>query len=183
MSGAVDPRIQVRPFVDRRDYERMIDYFLGASEDFLKGMGVDSGKLPEREEWLESVLLDHERDDGEKERAYLAWDYEGTAVGHSSINRIKVCEEAHIHLHLWDKSLRRAGLGIRFFQASAAEFVRLFRLKRLYSEPFAGNPAPNRVLLNSGFRFIKRYRTTPGPINFEQDVNQYVLESSGIGPG
>lgn len=32
----------------------------------------------------------------------------------------------------------------------------------------------NRVMPKSGFRFIKRYRTVPGPINFEQDVNRYV---------
>jgi hypothetical protein len=32
--------------------------------------------------------------------------------------------------------------------------------------------------MHSGFRFIKRYRTIPGAINFEQDVNQYVLEGS-----
>jgi len=183
MRGSADPRVQVRPFAEHRDYERMIDYFLTASEPFLRGMGVDPGRMPDREAWLESVLLDHERDDGEKERYYLAWVYEDIAVGHSSINQIKVGEEAFIHLHLWDNALRRAGLGTRFFAASAAEFVRLFRLKRLYSEPFSGNPAPNRILLNAGFRFVKRYRTTPGPINFEQDVNQYVLESSSIEAG
>jgi hypothetical protein len=33
------------------------------------------------------------------------------------------------------------------------------------------------VLLKAGFRFIRRYRTVPGAINFEQDVNQYVLDS------
>ena len=49
-----------------------------------------------------------------------------------------------------------------------------FSLKRLYCEPSVDNPAPNRALLKSDFCFIKRYRTVPGPINFEQDVNQYV---------
>lgn len=33
---------------------------------------------------------------------------------------------------------------------------------------------PNRVMPKSGFRFIKRYRTVPGPINFQQGVNRYV---------
>jgi len=118
---------------------------------------------------------------GEKERFYLAWIYEDIVVGHSSINQIKVGEEAFIHLHLWDKALRKTGLGTKFFAASAAEFLRVFSLKRLYSEPFSGNPAPNRVLENSSFCFIKKYRTTPGPINFEQNVNKYVLENTSIG--
>jgi len=180
MRGAANPQVQIRPFAERSDYEGMIDYFLNASDSFLKGMGVDPGKLPDREAWLESVLLDHERDMGEKERFYLAWIYEGIVVGHSSINQIKVGEEAFIHLHLWDKALRKTGLGTKFFAASVAEFLRVFRLKRLYSEPFSGNPAPSRVLENSNFRFIKKYRTTPGPINFEQNVNKYVLESTSL---
>ena len=178
MRAAMGSEVQVRPFTERRDYERMIDYFLTADDALLLGMGVDRSRLPQREAWLESVMLDHERIDADKERSYLAWLYMGTPVGHSSINKIKVGEEAFIHLHLWDRGLRRAGLGTQYFTASAAEFARVFRLKRLYCEPYAENPAPNRVLLKSGFRFIKSYRTIPGAITFEQVVNQYVLECS-----
>jgi RimJ/RimL family protein N-acetyltransferase len=183
MGGTTDPRVQIRPFTGRQDYERMVDYFLTANKQFLKGMGVDATKLPEREVWLESVMRDHERVDGEKERSYLAWVYDGIPVGHSSINKITVDEEAFIHLHLWVGGLRKAGLGTQFFAASAADFMRRFRLKRLYCEPFAENPAPNSVLQKSGFRFVKRYRTIPGHINFEQDVNRYVLDSSHVGAG
>ena len=170
--------MHIRPFAGRGDYERMIDYFLTADDALLQGMGVDPHKLPQREAWLESAMLDHERMDAQKERAYLAWIYDSTPVGHSSINRIKVGEEAFIHLHLWVAGLRQAGLGTRYFKASAAEFMRVFQLKRLYCEPYAENRGPNRVLFKSGFRFIKRYRTIPGVINFEQDVNQYLLERS-----
>jgi RimJ/RimL family protein N-acetyltransferase len=170
--------IQVTPFADRHDYELMIDYFLNAGQGFLKGMGVDPGKLPERAAWIEAALLDHDRPAHEKERSYLKWIYDGAPVGHSSINRIQVGEQAFIHLHLWIRDLRRAGLGTQFFRASASEFMRMHGFKRLYCEPYAENPAPNRVLSKAGFRFIKRYRTIPGPINFEQEVNQYVLEVS-----
>jgi RimJ/RimL family protein N-acetyltransferase len=178
MGATIDPHVQTRPFTERRDYERMIDYFLTADDALLQGMGVDRRLLPPREAWLESVMLDHERIDTEKERSYLAWLYMGTPVGHSSINKIKVGEEAFIHLHLWDRGLRKAGLGTQYFKASAAAFTRMFRLKRLYCEPYAENPGPNRVLLKSGFRFIKSYRTVPGAINFEQVVNQYLLDCS-----
>lgn len=178
-----DPHIQIRPFANRRDCERMVDYFLNADETFLVGMGVDPNKLPTRQEWIESALLDLERPAHEKDRFYLAWIYDGNPVGHASINKIKVGEEAFIHLHLWVKDLRKAGLGTQFFAASALEFMRAFRLKRLYCEPYAENPAPNSVVLKSGFRFVKRYLTTPGPLNFEQEVNQYVLENSGVNAG
>jgi RimJ/RimL family protein N-acetyltransferase len=171
------PTVSIRPFTERRDYEGMIDYFVGADDALLLRMGVDRRKLPPRNVWLESALLDHARSNAMKDRYYLAWDYDGTTIGHSSINKIKMGEEAFIHLHLWDAGLRRQGLGARYFNASVAEFMRLFQLKRLYCEPYAENPGPNRVLLNAGFRLIKRYRTIPGAFTFEQDVNQYVLEA------
>lgn len=183
MADATDPPIRIRPFADRRDYERMVDYFLDADEAFLRGMGVDPKKLPRRDAWIASALIDHARPEGEKDRCYLAWICDGTPVGHSSINRITVGEEAFIHLHLWVRDLRKSGLGTRFFAASATEFMRLFRLKRLYCEPYAENAAPNRVVVKLGFRFVKRYRTTPGPINFEQDVNLYLLDNSPVGAG
>ncbi len=177
MEDTARSHIQIRPFADRRDYERMIDYFFGADDTQLLAMGVDRKKFPTRDVWLESVLLDHQRSNSLKDRSYLAWEHEGTPVGHSSINKIKVGEEAYIHLHLWVESLRKGGLGTQYFQASIAEFTCVFRLRRIYCEPYAENPGPNHVLLKSGFRFIKRYRTVPGAHTFEQDVNRYVLET------
>jgi RimJ/RimL family protein N-acetyltransferase len=146
-------------------------------------MGVARSKLPSREEWISSALRDHDRPKHKKERAYLAWIFDGAAIGHSSINKIEVGEAAFIHLHLWFRERRAAGLGTRFFKLSVARFAEDFSLKRLYCEPFADNPAPNRALLKSGFLFVKRYRTVPGPMNFEQDVNQYVHYFSASSTG
>lgn len=154
----------------------MVDYFLEADDAFLRGMGVDRSRLPSRTDWIASALNDHGRPKHEKERAYLAWVYDGLAIGHSSINRIQVGKEAFIHLHLWTAPRRRAGLGTQFFRLSAERFARDFSLERLYCEPYAENPAPNRVVTRAGFRLMKRYRTIPGPLNFEQEVNLYVRE-------
>ena len=170
MSGS----IAVRPFAGRPEYERMVDYFLEADDEFLNGMGVARSRLPPREDWINAALRDHDRPNSEKERAYLAWVLGDVAIGHSSINKIQVGEAAFIHLHLWSQAHRQAGLGTRFFQLSVVQFADDFSLKRLYCEPSADNPGPNRVLQKSEFRFLKRYRTVPGPMNFEQDVNQYV---------
>ena len=174
-------QLEVRAFARREDYERMVDYFLGADPAFLRSMGVDSARLPTRDAWLDSALGDHERPVAERERCYLAWIHGGDPIGHSSVNRIAVGEQAFIHLHLWVGGLRRHGLGTELFKASAAEFMRALRLKRIWCEPYAANPEPNRVLAKSGFRFVKSYRTIPGDINFEQDVNLYVLENPAVG--
>ena len=85
---------------------------------------------------------------------------------------------AYFHLHLWRPHLRKAGLGTEFSRRSVQFYFERFRLKRLFSEPFAENLAPNKVLPRLGFKFIQRYRTVPGAINGEQEVNRYMLAGS-----
>jgi len=167
--------IEVRPFSSREEYELMVEYFYKADDSFLRGMGVDRLKLPERDKWLEALLADHEKPDSERDRFYVVWIFQGRRIGHSSINKIIPGTEAFIHLHLWNPQLRRAGLGTEFVRRSANFYFERFNLKKLVCEPWADNPAPNRVLKKIGFAFIRRYRTTPGHIAFEHDVNRYEL--------
>ena len=168
--------IDIRPFASRADYERMLDYFFGADEAFLKGMGVDPTKLSTRESWLDRLLGDLDRDDRDKQTHFLGWFKHGAPIGHCNINKVKYGHEAYLHLHIWNLTFRKAGLGTELVRQSTNTFLRKFELQRLYCEPYADNPAPNRVLAKLEFRLVKRYRTTPGIINFEQEVNQYVIE-------
>jgi len=175
------PAIDIQPLTSRADYERVLDYFFGADEAFLRGMGVDPAKLSTRESWLDRLLADLDREDREKQTYYLGWSSDGTPIGHCNVNRIKYGQEAYLHLHMWHRAFRKAGLGTELVRQSANRFVRKFALQRLYCEPYADNPAPNRVLTKLGFRLVKRYRTTPGIINFEQEVNQFVIEPEALG--
>ncbi len=168
-------RLTVRPFESPLEYRRMIDYFLGGDDSFLLGMGVDRAKLPEREVWLQAALIDHERSDHAKTRFYVAWLCGVEQVGHSSISHLQPHEVAHVHLHLWRPQLRRSGLGARFLARSLDFYFARFGLESIVSEPFAGNPAPNRVLKKLGFRFLKRYRTVPSGIASEQEVNRWEI--------
>ena len=168
--------IEVRPFSSRAEYELMLDYFYKADDPFLRGMGVDRLKLPERGKWLAALLVDHKKPDKEMDRFYLVWMFRGRRVGHSSISNIVVGTEAYIHLHLWDPKLRKSGLGTEFVRRSANFFFERFNLKKLVCEPWAENPAPNRVLEKLGFKFVRRYRTIPVVIAYEQDVNRYELD-------
>ena len=170
----IDP-IEVRILSSREELERVVDYFLDADEPFLRGMGVDPALLPDRDAWLARLGADLWRDDQAKRTCYITWIYNGEAVGHSSISHIAFGVEAHIHLHMWRSDLRKAGLGTEFFKRSARTFMDKFKLKRLICEPFADNPAPNRVLSKAGFQRTKTYRTVPGPIAFEQEVNRFEL--------
>ena len=59
--------------------------------------------------------------------------------------------------------------------ATARGFERL-KLKRLFCEPHAFNVAPNRTLQKAGFKYLKTHMTVPGPLNFHQAVNRWVIE-------
>lgn len=155
-----------------------MDYFHGSDAAFLATMGVDPRLLPDRETWLERLLPDLSRANARKQTFYLGWILDGKMIGHSNTNKIAFGKEACIHLHLWEPQYRKTGLGTELFKRSADIFIERFRLKRLVCEPRAENLAPNRVLKKIGFRFVKRYRTTPGLINYEQVVNRYVLDRS-----
>lgn len=172
---ARSPRLEVRPFETAEEYARMVDYFLGGSDEFLRGMGVDRSLLPARRAWLEVLLIDHDRRDVDKDRAYVAWLVGGEIVGHSSLSHIEPGEQAHVHLHLWRPDMRRSGLGRALFARSLGLYFERFRLKRIVCEPMADNAAPNRTLSRLGFRFVRRYRTTPTAIAFEQEVNRWEI--------
>ena len=166
-------KMEIRPFRTEEEYEHMVDYFIQSSDAFLRGMGIDPAKLPTREDWVAEVWEDHHKPGPEKDRIYLAWIYEGELAGHSSINKIRWGEEASIHLHLWKSQLRRNRIGAEFFSRSVNYFFRNPGLEKLYCEPFAENPAPNKVLAKLGFTFVKTYQTIPGKICFEQFVNHW----------
>jgi RimJ/RimL family protein N-acetyltransferase len=154
----------------------MIGYFLGAQDSFLNGMGVARSLLSPREKWLRSVLADHQAPDNQKDRLYVGWFYHGHLIGHSSGNKIQIAEQAFFHLHLCHPELRLSGLGTNLCRQSIKIFFDRLGLERLWSEPYAKNTTPNRTFLKLGFEFVKRYRTVPGAISFEQDVNLNRLE-------
>lgn len=54
-------------------------------------------------------------------------------------------------------------------------FFNKLQLKRLYCEPYALNPAPNKTLEKVGFTFVKEHLTIPGSLNFEQPAKLWEL--------
>ena len=171
-----DPVLDVRPFESQTDYEEMIEYFHSADDALLAVMGVDRNRLPTRATWLARLLPDLARAASQKQTYYLSWRLDGIPVGHSSANQISYGHQAFVHLHLWHAAQRRGGMGQRFFDRSLRLFVSNLCLERVICEPHAANPAPNRVLQRAGFQLVRRYRTIPGLINLEQDVNRWEFE-------
>jgi ribosomal-protein-alanine N-acetyltransferase len=135
---------------------------------------VDPSKLPGKEKWL-NLLADEQRQPLQNKKFYyVIWLLNNTPVGHSNINKIIFGEEAYMHLHIWNSDKRQKGIGLEFIKMSLPYYFDKLKLKRLYCEPSALNPAPNKILQKIGFDFEKKYEIIPGWINFYQTVNRCV---------
>lgn len=158
------------------DIEKIVDYFVNADKEFLKGMGADKSKLPKREEWIEKLKLEFKKPYAEKEFYYIIWLIDNLPIGHSNINKITFGKDATMHLHIWKNDKRKNGLGLDFLRLTIPYYFKNFNLKKLICEPYSKNIAPNRVLDKLGFVLVQTYDTTPGWINFHQTVNRYELK-------
>ena len=157
------------------DNQLIIDYFWNSDANFLIKMGVEKTKLYEKGDWIRLLHDNYYLEDTKKSLYYNIWLLDNEPVGHCNINKIKVNEEAYLHLHLWQNNSRQKGLGSKFLKLSLPVFFERFGLKQLYCEPYALNPAPNKTLEKLGFEFIRNYETTPGMFNFYQSVNSWCL--------
>ncbi len=161
--------------IQEEDVEQVINYFVQADDNFLKGMGVDPDKLPDPADWQALILDDLSQPLARRQFYYLVWLINGRPAGHSNINKIVYGDHAYMHLHLWNPASRQAGNGLFFIQACITAYFDRFDLDTLFCEPYALNPAPNRILAKTGFDFVRSYETTPGWINFHQKVNSWTL--------
>ena len=167
-------KLSVRPW-QIEDFDSIIDYFLKSDRDYLFSMRIDVSKLPSKDDWLKIMSSDFNKASENKQFYYIMWLLDGKAIGHSNINKIIFGQEAYMHLHVWDESRRKKGMGLAFLKKTLPYYFNTFHLKSLYCEPFAFNPAPNKALEKLGFDFIKSYETVPGWINLYQAVNRWSI--------
>ena len=157
------------------DLDLMINYFLKSDREFLRGMGIEPRKLPSSEKWHQLLEQDFQQPLDKKQFYYVLWEIDNQPVGHSNINKITFGQEAYMHLHVWQKDLRKQGNGTYFIQESIDHYFEKFKLKKLFCEPYYLNEAPNKTLPKAGFEFIKTYEPEIGWINFRQLVNRWVI--------
>lgn len=171
--------LEVRELTEN-DIVHIADYWLNSDQDFLLNIGVDLNKLPSREELTEMLTTQIWLPYAEKSSLALIAEINGEPVGHCNVNEITFGLEAKMHLHLWNKNLRKKGLGTKMVLLSLPLFFEKLKLKTIWCEPYAENQAPNRTLRNIGFEFVKKYLTVPGSLNFEQEVNRYKLTKKNL---
>ncbi len=166
--------------IEPADFDYIIRYWTGAGDAYLESLGVDLSKRPVAGD-LRSMLEAQYTAPYLKKKSYaLIWEAGGRTIGHCNINDISFGREAKMHLHIWEAADRRKGFGVPGIRWSVPLFFEKMKLERLYCEPHANNTAPNSALARAGFHFVKEYVTVPGPINFEQPVNQWLITRDDV---
>lgn len=157
------------------DIDLLVDYWFKSDSEYLNSMGADKKKLPTRHRMIEMLTEQISLPIEDKTSYALIWELDGKQIGHSNVNNIIYGKEATMHLHLWRPDIRKKGIGTELVKKSLLYYFNKLRLNKLICEPYALNQAPNKTLKKVGFDFLKRYRTIPGSLNFEQEVNRWEL--------
>ncbi len=153
----------------------VIDYFHGSTPEHLEMLGVDPTRLPPRQDWRARYAAEYGKPMQDRSTLLVIWELDGVAVGFSTSDKIVYGEQAHMHLHIVEEQRRRSGLGSACVRQTVELYFNALALKRLFCEPNAFNLAPNRTLQSVGFRYVKTYKTVPGPLNYHQTVTRWVF--------
>jgi RimJ/RimL family protein N-acetyltransferase len=161
--------------ITEQDIELLADYWFTADDAFLLGMGVDLAKMPTREAFTKRLGEQIGTPYKERKAYCIIWLLEGKPLGHNNVNEIVFGQKAHVHLHMWKADVRQKGLGPQFMKMALPFYFENLKLKVLYCEPSATNPAPNKALPKVGFEFVKEYKSVPSDICSEQLIRQWQM--------
>jgi len=171
--------LSVRP-MEERDIELLADYWLKSNDDHMSGMGVDLNKLPKREDLVDNIRTQINAPLQDKKSYALIWEHDGKQIGHSNVNNITFAKQANMHLHIWNSSFRKKGMGKELVKKSLPFYFNDLQLDLLICEPYALNEAPNMTLQKVGFKFVRKHKTIPGTFCFEQEVNRWEMRKEDL---
>lgn len=163
--------------LEEKDVSLVADYWFTATPEHLNNMGVDPSKLPDTEQFKAMLKAQLALPYNEKKAYALIWEADGKPIGHSNVNPLFYGDYAYMHLHIWTLEARKQGYGLDLVKKSLPHYFNNLKLKTLYCEPYALNPAPNKLLEKAGFTFVKEHITTPGSITFEQLCNLWEMKN------
>lgn len=174
-----DPILSIRE-ITHNDIPHVVNYWMSADSEFLHNMGVDLKKMLTAEQFTTFLTAQVNLPIEQRISNCVIWLENGIPVGHSNTNPTNYGEDAFMHLHLWEPGARHKGVGTEFVKLSVRYFFDKLKLNDLYCQPYALNPAPNKVLERLGFEFVKEYITVPGMINYEQPVKLWHMSSRNM---
>lgn len=159
--------------ITESDVGHIVNYWHNLSEAELELMGADITKIPKKSSMKAFLTSQISLNIKDKETYALIWLADSLPIGHCNANPIVYGKEACLHMHLWSSENRKKGCGQKLLKQSLPYFFENLKVKTLYCEPNAKNIGPNKTLQKLGFDFILKHATTPGTINYFQEVNRW----------
>jgi RimJ/RimL family protein N-acetyltransferase len=157
------------------ELKKVVDYFLNFTPDEDLMAGANRKNYPSRKTWIKRLLEDTQKHITKRQFFYLGWFLDKKLIGHCNINKIAFGKEAYIHLHLWERKLRRQGLATHFLVQATRFYFKNFRLQKISCEPKSDNTASKKVLEKCGFILQDTYITKPSMLSIEHEVSRYEL--------
>jgi RimJ/RimL family protein N-acetyltransferase len=154
----------------------VIDYFHSSTPEHLEMLGVDPTRLPAKDAWASLFKTLFDLPLPERKGFFLIWLADGRPIGFSSCDKIVFGTQANMHLHVTEPAQRQRGIGENGVRQSVEIYFRMLKIKQLFCEPNAFNVGPNRTLQRAGFKYVKTHMTVPGPLNFHQAVNRWLID-------
>jgi RimJ/RimL family protein N-acetyltransferase len=154
----------------------IIAYFHEATPEHLEMLGVDPTRLPPALQWQRLYQQMFDQPVEQRSSLLVSWFCDDRFLGFSTADKIRIGQQANMHLHITDASQRKQGIGVECVRQTVELFFQHLELKQLYCEPNAFNTAPNRALQKAGFKYVKTHMTVPGPLNFHQAVNRWMID-------
>lgn len=154
---------------------RVVSYFHGLTQAEYVRIGIDAAKLPDAGAFNRLLQDDFARPASARRWHYVAWELEGSPIGHSNIGDIERGSHGYMHLHIWHPDLRARGHGRALVRDSVRRYFEVLDIHTVYCQPNAFNVAPNRALAGAGFAYLETYETVPGWLNNRQAVTRWAM--------
>ncbi len=167
--------------VEASDLPALVAYWHDRGPDFLRSLGADPDKLPQREETARRFLGSIPRPGENQERAtFIVEDDRRQPIAYTNIN-FSSSEEGVIHFHV----LRPGPLGKAVAYLLFPEMVRIyfecFPLRRIVMQTSPANRNINRFLQRFGLEPQLRHLAKPDGMARPGDFNVYEIERGQAG--
>src|SRR3954447_24011900 len=113
------------------EVDLIIDYFHSATPEHLEVLGVDPTRLPSPDRWRERYAAEYARPHTKRSALLVLWELDGAPLGFSTADKIRVGQDANMHLHIVPPQLRRAGYGSECVRRTAAMYFDVLEIERL----------------------------------------------------
>lgn len=164
---------------DVSDATYLADYWFGPASAHLLPY-TDTTAFPTREDYLTRMQALLAGCNHEGPWFCLVGDVAGKPSGNVMINELVPEEEALVHVHIWDPTLRRTGIASELASDVFTYFFNAFNLKRLILQVPTENAPVIRLLESLGLKSEGTFFGRAAPVCKEGPYARFVITRSNV---